>query len=124
MTEVEPRRTARIMLSVKSTNTLETRPNDSLSTLLGRLLGRRSPQRLAHFPGIETAQIVAAQHARLTIAVPFPEGNGGGIGRCRFKLYPPDSLRRQALLDGPQQFRADSGPAARLQNVNGNDVRL
>ncbi len=58
----------------------------------------RGAERFDHGVGVEAAQIVARDHPVRTIAMALPEGNGGFVRCCRFKLYPSNAALRQTLL--------------------------
>ncbi len=52
----------------------------------------------AHVKRVYAVKIVAAQDAVGTIAVARPEGNAGGVVRCRFQLYFANAARRASRL--------------------------
>src|ERR1700738_3758137 len=94
----------------------------SLNSCICRALVHLRPKYLAHFVGVEPAQVIALECSFDTISVALPEGNARLIARCRFQQDVAHAAQRQVPFAFYQQSGADAVATEFLSDVERDDV--
>jgi hypothetical protein len=91
-------------------------------TIYRALRGRLVGEALAHFVGVDAAQVVALDGGFGCVAVTLPEGDGSGIFYGGFEEDGVDAVELEFFFHGSEKGGAQAFSAVRFGGVESDDV--